>query len=138
MRSVVLSALSSLISTQVLAMDSLSQLEWKNRVVLVFGQTYDEKVLQQIDLLKSKENELADRDMVIIRVSVNEVHAVYGKASGLDASAIRREAHMRDERFKVLLIGKDGDVKLRSDRIVGATEMFGLIDSMPMRNAEKG
>ncbi|WP_158025991.1 DUF4174 domain-containing protein [Pararhizobium arenae] len=119
-------------------MDSLSQLEWKNRVVLVFGQTYDEKVLQQIDLLKSKENELADRDMVIIRVSVNEVHAVYGKASGLDASAIRREAHMRDERFKVLLIGKDGDVKLRSDRIVGATEMFGLIDSMPMRNAEKG
>jgi hypothetical protein len=35
-----------------------------------------------------------------------------------------------------LLIGKDGGVKLRSSEPVSVKDIFGLIDSMPMRRQE--
>ena len=35
--------------------------------------------------------------------------------------------------FAVILVGKDGDEKLRLDRSPRSDELFGLIDSMPMR-----
>jgi len=38
--------------------------------------------------------------------------------------------------FQVLLIGKDGGVKLRSSGPVSMKDLFGLIDSMPMRQQE--
>jgi len=38
--------------------------------------------------------------------------------------------------FQVLLIGKDGGVKLRSSEPVSMKDLFGLIDSMPMRQQE--
>ena len=37
--------------------------------------------------------------------------------------------------FWIVLIGKDGGVKLRSDD-AGLDQIFDLIDSMPMRQAE--
>ena len=38
--------------------------------------------------------------------------------------------------FEVLLIGKDGGVKLRRDKPVAAFEITALIDTMPMRQDE--
>lgn len=38
--------------------------------------------------------------------------------------------------FRVLLVGKDGGVKLDSDAPVTPAELFTLIDAMPMRKAE--
>ena len=36
----------------------------------------------------------------------------------------------------LVLIGKDGGVKRRSDEIVGMTKLFNQIDAMPMRQRE--
>ncbi|WP_080837110.1 DUF4174 domain-containing protein [Agrobacterium genomosp. 13] len=133
-------AIVALASSKVIAMDSLAALEWKNRVVVVFGNPEDPKLDQQIALLASQENELTDRDMFIIRVSGGEARAVYGDGDNLrlDAAAIRKDADVSDGPFQVVLLGKDGSVKLRSKRIVENIEIFDLIDSMPMRRAEKG
>ena len=38
--------------------------------------------------------------------------------------------------FRVVLVGKDGGVKLSSAAPVSAAKLFGLIDSMPMRRLE--
>ncbi len=138
MKRLLTASIIALTSTQVNAMDSLSALEWKNRVIVVLGKRDDPKLDRQIALLESQKEELADRDMVIIRVSGEDARTVYGKASVLDASAIRKEAHVSGDRFQVLLLGKDGGVKLRSDSVVRNVEIFDLIDSMPMRNAERG
>lgn len=137
MKQLIVTAALVFVSTQVFAMDSLPGLKWNNRVVIVFGNPSEPKIGQQIELLGGQEAELADRDMVIIRVSGEEARAVYGKASGLDASAIRKEANVSGERFQVLLVGKDGGVKFRSDSAVRNVEIFDLIDSMPMRRAEQ-
>jgi hypothetical protein len=139
MKPVVLATALSLLSSQVFAMDSLSDLTWKSRVVLVFGSSDSRMAEQQVDALEKQTSELADRDMVVIRVSNNEARSVYGKLpSQLDAMVLKKEAEVTGDGFHIVLIGKDGGVKLRSERVVGDVEMFDLIDRMPMRKAGQG
>ena len=38
--------------------------------------------------------------------------------------------------FRVRLVGKDGGVRLDRDKPVSTSELFSLIDAMPMRRAE--
>jgi len=51
---------------------------------------------------------------------------------------IRKRLGVVGGSFQVLLIGKDGGVKLRSSEPVSMKDLFGLIDSMPMRQQEMG
>lgn len=124
-------------TSQGFAMDSLSDLNWKNRVVLVFANQGDHKLQQQVQLLKERSSELADRDMVVIAVSGDDTQTIFGNAPALTAALLRREADI-DKSFQVILVGKDGGIKLRSDTVVGDVEMFEVIDRMPMRKAERG
>lgn len=133
MKRLLLACLIALMSSQVTAMDSLKPLVWKNRVVLVFGNVDDERLMKQVGALKRQQAELDDRDMVVITVSGNEAHPVHGDAPALDADDLRKEAEVVGRRFHVILVGKDGGIKLRSENVVGDVEMFDLIDRMPMR-----
>lgn len=38
--------------------------------------------------------------------------------------------------FEIILIGKDGGVKKRKTSLMQTDELFGIIDSMPMRQSE--
>jgi hypothetical protein len=49
---------------------------------------------------------------------------------------IRERLGLKTGTFQVVLIGKDGGVKLRSSEPVSMKDLFGLIDSMPMRQQE--
>jgi hypothetical protein len=128
----------SLATSQVFAMDSLSQLEWKNRVLILFGDKGDASVARQVGILTAQTKELAERDMVVLQVSGDVVETIYGKAGPVDARKLRAEADVEDGSFRVILVGKDGGVKLRSETVVSDVEMFDLIDRMPMRQSGKG
>ncbi|KXG87979.1 DUF4174 domain-containing protein [Agrobacterium bohemicum] len=139
MRVLILSLVVALTSiSQGFAMESLSHYEWKNRVVLVFGKATDRKVERQIDALKAKQAELADRALIVIRITGNEARAVYGTEIALNADKLRTDAKIDDNDFQVILVGKDGGVKFRSKDIVSDVEIFDLIDRMPMRKAGQG
>ena len=43
---------------------------------------------------------------------------------------------MPEESFRIVLIGKDGGVKLDQAKGISIQEVFDLIDTMPMRQAE--
>lgn len=139
MKNIVLAAAFALASSQVFAMDSLPELKWKNRVVIIFGASTDREAEQQTAAIKEQTSELADRDMVILRVLGDEVRSVYGRSPQVvDAKALKKDVGVDDDGFHVVLIGKDGGVKLRSERPVGGLEMFDLIDRMPMRRSGRG
>lgn len=138
MARLLVAALIALISSQVFAMDSLSELTWKKRVVIVSGDALDQRVAQQIKILTDQRSELGERDLVVIGVTDDEAKALFGSVSKLDAVALRREADIKKDRFQVVLVGKDGGIKLRSDTIVSDVDMFEVIDRMPMRRAERG
>ena len=122
-------------ATQASAMDSLSGYAGKNRVLVLFAADGDPKLAQQIELLKGQDNALADRDMVVLEVVGEKVRPIYGGAKGIHARELRRDAGINSPGFQAVLVGKDGEVKLRSSQVVSDAQMFDLIDRMPMRKA---
>ncbi len=102
----------------------LSQLKWEKRPVLLFAPTpQDPAYNRQIDLFAAAEDALAERDIVVL--------------SDTDAKA---PSHLRQGfqpgGFKLVLVGKDGGVKLERDGVVTPDELFAIIDRMPMRRRE--
>lgn len=116
-------------------MDSLKQLQWNKRILVLFAEAENPKLKQQLDLLTAKTADLADRDMVVLHVTAKDAKIIYGDAVHPDARKLRVEAGIDGSEFTAILIGKDGGEKLRSDKVVGDREIFDLIDSMPMRRA---
>lgn len=120
----------------------LDELRWKKRVLLVFSPSESTPSLHvQRERLASYGVGVEERDLVIVYILE---HADKGK-TGVDsnrsldentAGNIRSRFGIQSGLFHVLLIGKDGTVKLRSSDPVSAEDIFALIDSMPMRRQE--
>ncbi|CZT34096.1 DUF4174 domain-containing protein [Rhizobium sp. 9140] len=110
---------------------------WKNRVLIVFANPGNPDAAEQRRLLVDDTKALADRDMVVLDVVSDTVKPIYGKADAVTAQELRNDAGvMEGSRFTVILVGKDGGIKLRATEPVGPDQLFGLIDSMPMRANE--
>ena len=118
------------------SMESLAAYEWKNRVVVVFGKSDDLRTVQQIETFRSVADALAERDIVVFYVGEHGVISLLGEFTGIDARKLRAEAGVGDGQFKVLLIGKDGGIKLVSDEPASDIELLGTVDEMPMRRSE--
>ncbi len=116
---------------------SMEDLRWHYRPLVVFvpGESHPLLAKQRQRLLGHVEA-LADRDMTVIEV-IGEAVIVDGEAaSSLKASALRQRYRVATDEAKVLLIGKDGGVKLRQADAIGSDILFDTIDAMPMRRRE--
>jgi hypothetical protein len=116
----------------------LDSLRWKNRVLVILSPTESDLSfqLQKQESASSPEGVL-DRDLVILEILEQEKSRI-GKQilSEKSVQNIRKKLGVQTGPFQVLLIGKDGGVKLRSAEPVPVKDIFGLIDSMPMRRQE--
>ncbi len=101
--------------------DGLAAYRWSRRVLLLFADTPADPELraQQADLAAHAAG-LAERDMVVI-VS--------------NDAALRRQVRAPDG-FAVVLVGKDGGVKLRKSSPVAFADLAATVDAMPMRREE--
>jgi hypothetical protein len=122
---------------------SLASLKDKQRVLLVFAPSdKDPLFLQQLGLLQHHEEELKDRDLVLIAVpahvggadTLRSLHPPI--ASETDQLALRSRFHVAQNRFAVILIGKDGGEKMQKHAPVTVEKLISTIDAMPMRKDE--
>ena len=99
------------------------------RILLLLSPTADDVALvhQHRDLAEDPAG-LAERDVQVI-----EVIGEAPRPAGL-GTVIR---DIPADRFRALLIGRDGSEKLRSLRPVPLRVLFETIDAMPMRQAEQ-
>jgi hypothetical protein len=112
---------------------------WRDkRVLLVFADASDQRLDEQANLLLADRDALAERDMLVLAVTGDHVKTIFGEVpSGIDAPSLRaRYGVEAGAPFTVLLVGKDGGVKRRESRPAAPAELFGLIDTMPMRRQE--
>lgn len=110
---------------------------WKNRVVVVVADSDHRSVAsRQWRMLSGAREALLEREMVVVSIMGDLVEVDGIATDGIDATALRRLVGAWEIEFAVLLIGKDGGVKLRSDEPVAAERLFALIDTMPMRRQE--
>ena len=95
------------------------------RLVIVVGQPNDTRVSQQHAALERDAAALRERD-VVVQTLTPEAARHERPELGVTTRAT----------FQVLLVGKDGGVKLRRDTPVALAEITALIDTMPMRQSE--
>jgi hypothetical protein len=76
------------------------------------------------------------RDMVLIEVLDQAVWIDGVKAKRDDAAALSKRYDVAEAETAVLLVGKDGGVKQRRSGVLEPRDLFGLIDTMPMRQRE--
>jgi hypothetical protein len=117
----------------------LEQYQWENRVLVLSTPTEDDKNLrQQQDEVALTAEEFADRDMVLVILLDDGISTADGRelTSG-EAAAVRAALSIRPGSFALRLIGKDGSIKSASETAASMTEIYALIDTMPMRQQEK-
>ena len=95
------------------------------RLVVVVGQPDDPRVTQQHAALEHDAAALRERDLVVQDITPETARRERPEL-GVSSQAA----------FEVLLVGKDGEVKLRREKLVAASEITALIDTMPMRQNE--
>lgn len=102
----------------------IADFQWRNRPVIVFADSInDPRFSEQLALLAQRPDALAQRDVVVIT-----------DTDPAAKTALRQK--LRPRGFMLVLIGKDGGVKLRKPFPWDVRELTRVIDKMPMRQRE--
>lgn len=115
----------------------LSSRQWKNRVLLIMSENpNDPLVKQQVSLFSKDAEEMKERKLLLMQV-FPEFYLMGGD------SAIRRTSgevyfdyKSAKKSFELILIGLDGDEKMRRAELIRPEDLYAIIDAMPMRRYE--
>ncbi|MFK7752927.1 MAG: DUF4174 domain-containing protein [Sedimentitalea sp.] len=103
----------------------LSEFLWTKRPIVVFSDSPDDpRFDEQMELLSARMDELETRDVVILTDTDPDAR-----------STLRTK--LRPRGFMLVLVGKDGGVKLRKPLPWTVREITRTIDKMPMRQREE-
>ena len=101
---------------------------WKNRVIITFSASLKEP--ERLALQKQmEENACAFTDRNLVHIDLLQGSEEFDEMSQHLSTAVSSSS------FQLLLLGKDGGVKLRSST-ASLEDIFSLIDTMPMRRRE--
>lgn len=102
----------------------LAEYLWLNRVVVVFADTpADPRFIQQMQQIKARPRDLLERDVVVVTDTDPKAR-----------SEVRQQ--LRPRGFALVMIDKDGDVKLRKPSPWSTREIARSIDKTPLRRDE--
>jgi len=114
------------------------QFKWKNRLLLVFAPDSSHPLFESLRRdISTRKHEVDDRDLFVFEIL--GVGTSKRDGTQLDphaAASLRERFDVSPKAFSLILVGKDGGVKLRRNDPVNLEEIFRLIDSMPMRQDE--
>ena len=119
------------------ATNLMSELTWEKRVLLIFAaDELDDGFQSQERILEAIGGGLLERDMIVIRAFADNRILIDEQSHGQSAPGFYQRFAVDKNEFRVILVGKDGGVKLDSVSAVSGNDLFALIDSMPMRRSE--
>jgi len=117
---------------------SLIPYVWRSRPLLVFAPSReDDRYIVQRRMVDQAALGFERRDLVWFGIfEEGQCIAPDYSIHSSDAERLRERFGIRYGGFGVQLIGKDGSVKLSSDRPVPEDALFDVIDQMPLRQRE--
>lgn len=122
---------------EILSMD-LTQFQWKNRLLFIFAKDVNHPLFKELQSqIAAQKAEVEDRDLIVFEVP--EKGPARMDTTPLDrqqVDSIRNQFDIPSNAFSLILVGKDGGIKLKREDRVDLRAVFGLIDSMPMRQYE--
>jgi hypothetical protein len=116
----------------------LSQFQWKNRLLFLFAPDRGHPLFDALQQsIAGQQAEVADRDLMVFEI-LESGPARMNKVD-LDskwAQSLREKFDVPRGQFAVILVGKDGGIKLSRQDETRLEDIFALIDTMPMRREE--
>ena len=107
--------------------DPLAQYKRKARVLVVLtGDSSDPARIGQKRQLESLRGGAQERDLVLVQA----------RAGSPEAEALRAQLRLGPGPFWAVLVGKDGETKLRTTEPISGRDLAATIDVMPMRQNE--
>ena len=116
----------------------LSEFQWKNRLLFLFAPNRNHPMFDALHTsLAVRQSEAIDRDLVIFEILESSPSRMNNESIDSETARLLRVKFgiLRDD-FTVILIGKDGGIKLNRKKQTQLDDIFALIDSMPMRQEE--
>lgn len=108
-----------------------------HRHLLLFAPSADDDRLARMErALERHATAVSDRDLQVHRAAGDAATGPAGRAPHDDPATLRDAWDVPADAFCLILVGKDGGEKLRRYEPVDLSEIFALIDSMPMRRRE--
>lgn len=116
----------------------LSDYQWQNRILLVFApSTGSSDYRQQMQIWQADQTGVDDRDLKLVQILETGESQVDGRSiSSASAERLRQQFGITPEEFAVILVGKDGTEKQRSQALMDLAMLYRTIDAMPMRQQE--
>ncbi|MBD3885964.1 DUF4174 domain-containing protein [Leptolyngbya sp. PL-A3] len=117
---------------------NLSDYQWQNRILLVFAPSINSsQYRQQMRAWQADVAGTSDRDLKLVQILGTGESQVDGRSlSSASVEKLRRQFEITPEEFAVILVGKDGTEKQRSQTPIDSAMLFRTIDAMPMRQQE--
>jgi len=115
-----------------------SVFQWKNRLLFLFAPNRNHPMFYALHKsLAARQPEAAERDLVIFEILESDASSMNNESIDSETVRLLREKFgIRRAEFTVILIGKDGRIKLDRKKQTQLDDIFALIDSMPMRQEE--
>lgn len=114
----------------------LEKHQWKNRVLLVFTEDKNaDDYKYQMKVLSEDRKGLNLRKLVVYRFTKHEFTTDFNEIWFSSNSIFKKYVHNK-EKFKILLMGLDGGIKLEQNKVLSLEKLFTIIDGMPMRRSE--
>ena len=116
----------------------LSRFQWKNRLLFLCAPNRNHPMFVSLhNSLSAQQAEVDDRDLVIFEILESDPSSINTQSLASDSAlSLRKQYNVNPGEFAVLLVGKDGGIKLKRQDEIQLEEIFALIDAMPMRREE--
>lgn len=120
--------------------DPLEKHLWEDRLLLLITpDTSSDSYQKQINGLEPAMDGLVDRNIIVYTITPEYFQSI--DFSSTEAREYVRSSQLYQQyatgnAFEVVVIGYDGGEKLRQAEVLEMTDLFELIDQMPMRKQE--
>lgn len=111
---------------------SLEQFRDRKRVLIIFADAQDDRPIIQDEWLRKAQMRLIEEDVEVFTIAGGGVFALFDDGWELDADDIRTRLQGPPAgEFGLILIGRDGIVRLRSSEPQTAEEIFAAFETLP-------
>ena len=111
--------------------------QWNDRLILLItNDTQSEIYTKQLAEFVEYEPGLKDRKLIIYTITPFGYTTGFRNQNIIKGNELYNLYKPKNEPFRILLIGLDGGIKMDRHSIITREELFGTIDSMPMRKNE--
>ncbi|HKK64120.1 MAG TPA: DUF4174 domain-containing protein [Bacteroidales bacterium] len=126
-----------LIVNGMVSAQDLKDHRWENRILLVYTENINSDLYsEQLNEFRVDKEGWDDRRMVLYSITSKSFSKGWENDKWVPVNDKKERFFSGEKDFEVVLLGLDGNEKLRQDKLLTRKKLYRTIDAMPMRQSE--